>query len=157
MVTLIFFALPSFFTSDFLNFSFALPLPAVFSVVLPLAIVTGFVPFLISLSFFAVLASTVAVSDRAPGAGTLVLKAQLDAKTAKKLKLIKKGTKPVSVASGKATAKGAGSSTAKLKFTKTAAKRLKKAKSLKLKLVGTFTPAGGGAAQAVSATVTITK
>ena len=97
------------------------------------------------------------VPFKAPGAGTLVLKAQLDAKMAKKLKLIKKGTKPVSVASGKATAKSAGSSTAKLKFTKTAAKRLKKAKSLKLKLVGTFTPAGGGAAQAVSATVTITK
>ena len=98
-----------------------------------------------------------AVPFKASGAGTLSLKAQLDAKTAKKLKLIKKGTKPVSVASGKATAKTAGDSTAKLKFTKTAAKQLKKAKSLKLKLVGTVTPAGGGAAQAVSATVTITK
>jgi hypothetical protein len=91
------------------------------------------------------------------GAGTLTLKAQLDAKTAKKLKLIKKGTKPVSVASGKASPKAAGGSSVKLKFTSAAVKRLKKAKSLKLKLVGTFTPAGGGAAQPVTATVTVTR
>jgi hypothetical protein len=97
------------------------------------------------------------VPFKAGGAGTLSLKAQLDAKTAKKLKLIKKGTKPVAVASGKASPKAAGDGTVKLKFTKAAAKRLKKAKSLKLKLVGTFTPAGGGAAQNVSATVTLTR
>jgi len=69
--------------------------------------------------------------------------------------MTKKGTKAVKVASGKATAKGAGKANAKLKFTKTAIKRLKKAKSLKLKLVGTFKPAAGGAAQKVSATVTL--
>ena len=91
----------------------------------------------------------------APGAGTLSLTATLDAKTAKKLKLIKKGTKPVKVASGKAAPAAAGNSSAKLKFTKTAVKRLKKAKSLKLKLTGTFTPAGGGAAQKVSATLSL--
>ena len=91
----------------------------------------------------------------ATGPGTLSLKAQLDAKTAKKLKLIKKGSKPVSVASGKAAPTAAGASTVKLKFTKAAAKRLKKAKSLKLKLTGSFTPAGGGAAQPITATVTL--
>jgi hypothetical protein len=94
------------------------------------------------------------VPFKAPGAGTLSLKAQLDAKTAKKLKLIKKGSKPVQVASGKAAPKAAGDSSVKLKFTKTAVKRLKKATSLKLTLVGTFTPAGAPA-QPVSATVTL--
>ena len=78
--------------------------------------------------------------DPLDGAGTVSLKAQIDAKTAKKYKL---GKKAVSVASGKAKPKGAGESTVKLKFTKTAVKRLKKAKSLKLKLTGTWTPAGG--------------
>jgi hypothetical protein len=95
------------------------------------------------------------VPFQAPAAGTLSLTAQLDAKTAKKLKLIKKGTKPVKVASGKAAPKAAGKASTKLKFTKTAVKRLKKAKTLKLRLVGTFTPAGGGPAQKVSATVTL--
>jgi hypothetical protein len=95
------------------------------------------------------------VPFQAPGAGTLSLMAQLDAKTAKKLKLIKKGTKPVKVATGKATPKAAGNWSAKLKFTKAAIKRLKKAKSLKLKLVGTFKPAAGGSVQSVSATVTL--
>ena len=79
----------------------------------------------------------------APGAGKLSLKAQLDAKTARKLKLIKKGKKAVTVASGSASPKAAGNATAKLKFKRSAVKRLKKAKSIKLTLTGTWTPAGG--------------
>jgi hypothetical protein len=84
-------------------------------------------------------------------AGTLTLKAQIDAKTAKKYKL---GKKAVSVASGTAKPKGAGESTVKLRFTKAAAKRLKKAKSVKLKLTGTWTPAGGSP-QKLSASLTL--
>ena len=51
----------------------------------------------------------------------------------------------MTVASGKASPAGAVESTVKLKFTKAAVKRLKKAKSLKLKIGGTWTPAGGSA------------
>ena len=95
-----------------------------------------------------------AVPFQATGPGTLTLSAQLDARTAKKLKLVKKGTKAVTVASGKASPKAAGPASVKLSFTKAALKRLKKARSLKLSLTGTFAPASG-AAQPVKATVTI--
>ena len=89
------------------------------------------------------------------GAGRLTLQAQLDAKTAKKLKLIKKGTKRVTVASGSSALPGAGPGTVKLKFTRTARGRLKKAKSLKLTLAGSFKPAAGGAAEPLSGSVTL--
>ena len=91
----------------------------------------------------------------APSAGKLAITAKLDAKTARKLKLIKKGKKPVTVASGSASPTAAGKSSVKLKFTKAAAKRLKKAKSLKLALVGTFKPAAGGAGQSLKSSVTL--
>ena len=78
------------------------------------------------------------------GPGRIAMKATIDARTAKKLKL---GRKAVTVASGKASPTGAGESSFKLKFTKKAIKRLKKAKSVKLKLSGTWTPAGGSAQQ----------
>ena len=89
----------------------------------------------------------------ATGPGTLKLKAQLDGKTARKLKLTKK-KKAVVVAKGGASPKAAGKASAKLKFTKAAKKRLKRAKKLKLKLVGTWTPAGGNA-QPVKASMTL--
>ncbi len=88
---------------------------------------------------------------KAPSAGKLSLKATIDAKTAKKYKL---GRKALTVASGKAAPSGAVESTVKLKFTKAAVKRLKKAKSLKLKISGTWTPAGGSA-QKLSGSLTL--
>ena len=98
-----------------------------------------------------VLKSGIPVRYRTEGAGTIALKAAVDARTAKKLKL---GRKAVTVASGKAAPAGAVESTLKLKFTKKAIKRLKKAKSLKLKLSGTWTPAGG-AAQRLSGSLSL--
>jgi hypothetical protein len=84
----------------------------------------------------------IVIRYRTDGPGRIAMKATVNARTAKKLKL---GRKALTVASGKAAPTGAGESSFKLKFTKKAIKRLKKAKSLKLKLSGTWTPAGGSA------------
>jgi hypothetical protein len=97
---------------------------------------------------------TVPFTASAPG--KLTLTATVDAKTAKKLKLVKKGTKAVVVAGGTATLPKPGAGNAKLAFKKALVKKLGKAKSLKLTITGSFTPASG-LTQNVTSTVTLNR
>jgi hypothetical protein len=74
--------------------------------------------------------------------------ATIDAKTAKKLKLIKKKSRAKSFKVGAASLKlGTGTRTATLKFTRKSKPKLKKLKSVKLSLVATVTDAAGNRAK----------
>jgi hypothetical protein len=77
---------------------------------------------------------------------------QVDAKTAKKLKLGKVATV---IGSGNASASGAGKLTVPVKLTAKAKKALKKQKSLKATLILSGTDSAGNAAKPVSKTVTL--
>jgi hypothetical protein len=77
---------------------------------------------------------------------------QVDAKTAKKLKLGKVATV---IGAGNASAPGAGKLTVPVKLTAKAKKALKKQKSLKVKLIVSATDSAGNAAKPVSKTVTL--
>jgi hypothetical protein len=83
------------------------------------------------------------------------LTATLDAKTAKKFKLLKRKSKAktLKVAAGK-LGSGPGRRTATLKFTGAAKKRLKRAKSLKLALTAALSdPAGNKASRKLNVTL----
>jgi hypothetical protein len=77
----------------------------------------------------------------------LKLSASLDAKTAKKIGLLKKKSKAKSVkVAGGSLGLGTGKRTAVAKFTSSAKKKLKKLKALKLTVATTATDAAGNSA-----------
>jgi hypothetical protein len=83
---------------------------------------------------------------------TVQARLEIDAKTAKKLKL---GKKVVVIGTGGAMAPGAGSITVPVKLTAKAKKALKRAKSLKVTLVVIATDPAGNASQPVKKTLTL--